>query len=311
MSVAAEPARTPAPLLDTAWTRALARGEPPDGNSLREHLLAVHGANAGFTEACASRCLDEHGRSSYRWLSEVIDGDRHRDVLDLGCGSGPLLALLHAHYGDRLHLTGVDMSGDELALARTRVPGQALALHRGLAQDMGFLRDASQDVVLCHWALTLMDPVAPVLREIRRVLRPGGRFTAIVDGDMDTAPGYRAVHDLIYGSVQRAYPAYGRFDLGDARVRETEALTRLAGQVFDGAQVRIEPSVLYLSDTPRALAREAAGFFYAAFVLSADAHAAMLEALTELLRAQAGPAAGDRATFAMPINRLSVITAKA
>lgn len=307
MSGGADHAAALAPLLDTAWTRSLARGEAPDGASLRAHLLAVHRTNAGFTEACASRCRDEQGRSSYAWLAEGIDPLRHRDVLDLACGSGPLLALAHARHGERIRLTGVDMSDDELALARARVPGTALTLHRGLAQEMTFMPDASQDLVLCHWALTLMDPVAPVLQEVRRVLRPGGRFDAIVDGEMDSAPGYRAVHDLIYGRVQRAYPAYGRFDLGDARVRDTEALAALARDIFDGAEVQIEPSVLYLRDTPEALAREAAGFFYAAFVLSADAYAAMLSDLAGLLQAQAGPRAGaTTATFAMPINRLVV-----
>jgi ubiquinone/menaquinone biosynthesis C-methylase UbiE len=298
-----------APLLETAWTRALVRGDRPDGDSLREHLLAVHGAHAGFTEACASRCLDDAGRSSYAWLAETIDPGRHRDVLDLACGSGPLLALAHARHGDRIRLTGVDMSRDELALARARVPGPALALHHGLAQEMTFLADASQDAVLCHWALTLMDPVAPVLREVRRVLRPGGSFAAIVDGDPDSAPGYRAVHDLIYGWVQRAYPAYGRVDLGDARIRDTRALVKLAQETFGDAEVRVEPSVLHLRDAPAALAREAAGFFYAAFVLGGVAHAAMLDELAALLRAQPRGRGGERPTFAMPINRLVVTTA--
>ena len=294
------------PLLDTAWTRSLARGEAPDGDSLRHHLLAVHGANAGFTEACASRCRDADGRTSYGWLTEIVDPARHTDVLDLACGSGPLLALAHARHGGRIRLTGVDMSDAELQLARGRVPGAELTLHRGLAQDMAFLADASQDAVLCHWALTLMDPVAPVLSEVRRVLRPGGTFAAIVDGEMDAAPGYRAVHDLIYGWVQRAYPAYGRFDLGDARVRDTQALAGLAQDTFHGAQVRVEPSVLYLHEAPEALAREAAGFFYAAFVLSADAHAAMLAELAQLLRTQADQQGSEEATFVMPINRLVV-----
>ena len=302
MSSTSDRAAADRPLLDTAWTRSLARGEAPDGASLRDHLLAVHGAHAGFTEACASRCRDAAGRTSYAWLVEAIDPGRHSDVLDLACGSGPLLDLAHARFGGRVSLTGVDMSDQELALAHARVPDAGLALHRGLAQDMAFLPDASQDAVLCHWALTLMDPVAPVLREVRRVLRPGGRFAAIVDGEMDAAPGYRAVHDLIYGWVQREYPAYGEFDLGDARVRDTQALADLARATFDDAEVRIEPSVLYLSDPPETLAREAAGFFYAAFVLSPVANAAMLAELAQLFR----ETGGAPPTFAMPINRLVV-----
>jgi SAM-dependent methyltransferase len=289
--------------LDTAWTRSLARGEAPDGASLREHLQAVHEANAGFTEACASRCKDERGRSSYAWLAESIDPACHCDVLDLACGSGPLLALAHARHGDRIRLTGVDMSEDELALARARVAGADLALHCGLAQSMPFIRDASQDLVLCHWALTLMDPVAPVLQEVDRVLRPGGTFCAIVDGEMDSAPGYRAVHDLIYGWVQRSFPHYGRFDLGDARVRDTRALIDLARRVFpDDAEVTVEPSVLYLTDEPAALAREAAGFFYAAFVLPPTQQRGMLAELAELFQSMREGVA----SFMMPINRLVI-----
>ena len=290
------------PELDTAWTRALARGEAPDGDSLRDHLQAVHCAHAGFTEACASRCRDARGRSSYAWLAEIIEPPGHRDVLDLACGSGPLLALAHALHGNRIRLTGVDMNDEELALARKRLPDGALTLHCGLAQAMTFIPDSSQDAVLCHWALTLMDPVAPVLAEIHRVLRSGGTFAAIVDGEMDSAPGYRAVHDLIYGWVQRAFPAYGRFDLGDARVRSTQELSDLAASTFREAEVRIEPAVLHLQDEPLALAREAAGFFYAAFVLSPQDRDTMINELAAMLQAQDG----EMPTFAMPINRLVV-----
>jgi len=292
-------------VLDTAWTRALARGEAPDGDSLLDHLQAVHGANAGFTEACASRCQDSAGRSSYAWLAEVVDPECHRDVLDLACGSGVLLSLLHRLHGDRLRLTGVDMNAEELDLARRRLGDAHGTLHRGMAQSMAFLADGSQDAVLCHWALTLMDPIAPVLEEVYRVLRAGGTFSAIVDGEMDSAPGYREVHDLIYGWVQRDFPAYGRFDLGDARVRNTQDLGELARGIFRAAEVRIEPCVLYLQDEPLALAREAAGFFYAAFVLAPGDYASMVAELADRLEASSPGAP----TFAMPINRLVVTRA--
>jgi ubiquinone/menaquinone biosynthesis C-methylase UbiE len=289
--------------VDTRWTQRLRRSERPNEAELREHLLAVHQHHSGFTESCATRCRDASGRNSYQWLAEVVDPRRHRRVLDLGCGSGKLTALCHQRYGQQIRLTGVDMSTDELALARLRVPDEAATLHCAVAQDMGFIDDASIDVVLCHWALTLMDPVEPALDEVCRVLRPNGVFAAIIDGELPAAPGYHEVHHLIYGWVQQEYPDYGALDLGDARVRTTAALAALVQQSFAGAQVQIEPAVVSLQAAPAVLAQEAAGFFYASFVLSAPARAQMLRELESLFAAQ-GPDSESR--FSMPINRLVV-----
>ncbi len=288
--------------VETGWTRSLKNGAAPDHANLADHLRSVHTEHAGFTESCAARCRDPQGRNSYEWLVEVIDPDRAGRVLDLACGSGPLLEICHRRFGERMALVGVDLSADELDLARERLPGRVV-LHEALAQELDFLDDDSVDAILCHWALTLMDPVAPALTEARRVLAPGGCFAAIVDGDMDSAPGYRQVHDLIYGWVQRDYPHYGQVDMGDPRVRNTAALASLAGEVFDQAEVSIEPAVLTLDDSPETLAREAAGFFYAAFVLSPSARAGMLAELEALFADADGPTAGR---FSMPINRLSV-----
>ncbi len=289
--------------VDTRWARRLRRGERPDETDLREHLLAVHQRHTGFTESCAGRCRDANGRNSYEWLAEAIDPSRHRRVLDLACGSGALTALCHQRYAGQVTLIGVDMSSDELLLARQRIPDETVMLHRGLAQEMSFIADASIDVVLCHWALPLMDPLQPVLDEVRRVLRPGGVFAAIVDGDLGAAPGYGELHHLIYGWVQREYPGYGAIDMGDARVRTTAALEELVQAVFDDAQVQIEPAVVSLHAAPDTLAREAAGFFYASFVLSASAHGQMLRELEAFFAAQQS---NGQSRFAMPINRLLV-----
>ena len=65
------------------------------------------------------------GDPSERFLADLArrlrDGGR---VLDLGCGNGTKLSLL----ADRLELTGVDVSGEQLRLARANVP-QATFVH--------------------------------------------------------------------------------------------------------------------------------------------------------------------------------------
>ncbi len=289
--------------IDSNWIRSLRRGQPPSHTDLREHLLAVHRHHAGFTEALAWQCRDASGRNSYEWLAELVDPDRHQRLLDMACGSGVLIAVCHQRYRSKVALLGVDMSADELALARQRVPDKDVKLHHGVAQDMSFIANESIDVVLCHWALTLMAPVEPVLIEVRRVLSRNGMFAAIVDGEMSAAPGYAELHHIIYGWVQREYPDYGEIELGDARVRMSKALIRLMEKSCLGAKVKIEPAVVNLYAAPSVLAREVAAFFYATFVLSTPNHQRMLD---ELERHFAAQGHHDRSRFALPINRLIV-----
>lgn len=294
--------------LRSAWTDSLARGQRPDAAALRAHLRAVHRDHAGFTETCARACRDAAGRTSYDWLAEAVPQTGGARVLDLACGSGPLLDILH-HRNAGLRLTGLDMCPEELALARARLPAGSADLMLAEAQDMERISDGSLDAVLCHWALTLMDPVTPVLDEVRRVLAPGGCFAALVDGPMDAAPGYTAVHDLIYGYVQSELPGYGEVDLGDPRIRGTDSLSDLVRAAFPAATVTVETSVVTLEGAATDVAEAAAGFFYAAFILSPASRVKMLAELAALLSTSGqGTSAVPQGSFAMPINRLVVST---
>ena len=81
------------------------------------------------------------------------------------------------------------MCGEELSLAKARMSDGVVELFQLEAQNLTAINNASIDVVLCHWALTLMDPITPVLKEINRILSSGGKFAALVNGPMNTAPG--------------------------------------------------------------------------------------------------------------------------
>jgi ubiquinone/menaquinone biosynthesis C-methylase UbiE len=268
----AEGSRLNAPKIESEWLRSLARGEQPDPQSLKTHLMTVHRHFTGFTENCAGRCLDEAGRTTYQWLAEqgAVPGSDCPTILDLACGSGPLLAECAASYPGA-DLIGVDMSPDELALAKARLSGSVVTLHQAMAQDLSMIDTASVDVVLCHWALTLMDPVEPVMAEIGRVLRDDGVFAAIVDGPGSIAPGYDAIDRIIFDAVAQT--------------------------------VHLETAVVRLSGPPCDVAREAAGFYYASFALPPYDHAEMLEHVEAQLRAMGN--SGD-VTFSMPVTRLVV-----
>ena len=255
--------------LNSIWTDSLANNQQPDDKALLAHLKTVHQNNAGFTEKCASSCRDKAGRNSYEWLAEIVpdvDGIR---VLDLACGSGPLLKILYDR-NKNFKLKGADISPEELELAKARLPKGSVDLFELKAQNLTAIDDNSIDVVLCHWALTLMNPITPVLNEIRRVLSSGGKFAALVNGPMDAAPGYSDVYNLIYEYVQAKLPRYGEIDLGDPRIRSTDSLKNLLSETFPDANISIETSVVSMEGPVAEVAETTAGFFYASFILSPE-----------------------------------------
>jgi len=287
----------------SAWTHQIENGKQPTSFDLQDHLRVVHDKNAGFTEAVAWNCRDTNGKNSYELLADIVDQKYHSNVLELACGSGVLLDLCNQRFGSEMTLSGIDISDAELKLARKRLSHSDIKLHQSAAQDLDFITEASVDVILCHWALTLMDPVVPVLDTVKRILKKSGVFAAIVDGDAETAPGYTEINNTIYRYAQRKYSDYGAIELGDPRVRTAEGLKKLVAKRFSDSDVSIKPVLLSFNAAPRILANEAAGFFYASFVLSEEEHSQMLD---ELEIQFANRMLNGNGGFYMPVNLLVV-----
>ncbi|MEU4701326.1 class I SAM-dependent methyltransferase [Nonomuraea dietziae] len=106
-------------------------------------------------------------------LSGVRPGDR---VLDVGCGTGYLTRILAPIVGPAGRVTGVDASAPMVEHARRRAQGNcSYQVGEGQALD---LPDAGFDVVVSSLAVHHI-PAAErgaALREMFRVLRPGGRL---------------------------------------------------------------------------------------------------------------------------------------
>lgn len=96
-------------------------------------------------------------------------------ILDLGCGSGPVTAALRR---DGRRVVGCDYSLDMLRLAGARVAsggGAPGGFVQGDSEQLP-IATASVDVVVCLGVLSYVLDYRSVLREIRRVLTPGGRL---------------------------------------------------------------------------------------------------------------------------------------
>ena len=144
-----------------------------------QFLLNFHAQNPGCTGHAFGECTTPSGTTSYDVLIEDLPAGTR--ILDLGCGDGFMLerCIDAGHLPD--HLFGIDLSPTELALARQRPKLRGVQLDEGRTQEIPHA-DASLDIVLSHLVLMLVGPVAPSIAEIARVLKSGGKVSAIMGG---------------------------------------------------------------------------------------------------------------------------------
>jgi SAM-dependent methyltransferase len=107
-------------------------------------------------------------------------------VLDVGCGIGGFAARLTAALGHGSVLA-VDTSERFVALTRER----GVATELADVQELPYA-DGAFDVVTALWMLYHVPDLHRGLAEVRRVLRPGGTFVAVTNGDEHTADLRRA-----------------------------------------------------------------------------------------------------------------------
>lgn len=134
------------------------------------YLAAFHAERPGITEDLLDHAVDAAGRTPYDWLVQALPGSTAAPrVLDLACGSAPVASRLPGRT-----YVGVDLSAAELRRARThrRTVAQADVTRLPVA-------DGAVDAVVVSMALMLV-PLDAALREVRRVLRPGGVLAATV-----------------------------------------------------------------------------------------------------------------------------------
>jgi len=177
---------------------------PPDGDTSYDHVAELY--DAVFEDIRVRK--DE-----WRWLNEHLPAGKI-DVLDIGCGNGALLNAL----SDRIKSgTGVDESAGMIEKARARNAGLAKLGFEKIDGPRLPFPDASFDTVISLMSFRYLD-WDPLLAEIKRVTRPGGKFLVV---DMVTVP-----------VSSREYPQL----LGD-KLRTIRQ--RKADRRFDGALKRL------------------------------------------------------------------------
>ena len=149
------------------------------------------------------------------WQAALQPGER---VLDVACGTGLVSFAAARAVGPAGGVVGVDLSGRMVEAARQRGEGTALTNVRfeRMGAEQLALDDAGFDVVLCALGLMYMPDPAEAMREMRRVLRPGGRVVAAVWGERRRC-GWAALFPIVDAEVvSDVCPLFFQLGEGDA-----------------------------------------------------------------------------------------------
>ena len=171
-------------------------------------------------------------------ISDLAALDRGGLYLDLGCSAGLYTRTLAAQLKDRGDVVGIDISPSMLkeAARRARKLGTTPSFARADAENLAFA-DASFDGAVCGGSLNEFGDPARVLRETRRVLRPGGRVAIMGISKAKTPRGRRLQSFLSTGGV-RFFAPEEVFSLLDHAGLEPDPPQTYGAVFFAGASRR-------------------------------------------------------------------------
>jgi ubiquinone/menaquinone biosynthesis C-methylase UbiE len=158
---------------------------------VRERYAAA-ATDPDTSDACGCDCGPSSTPLGCGNPTAVADLSEGEVVLDLGSGGGLDVLLSAQRVGSAGKAYGLDMTDEMLALAREnqRKAGiENVEWLKGTIEDIP-LPDDSVDVIISNCVINLSADKPRVLREVSRVLRPGGRFAVtdiVADSDMDEA----------------------------------------------------------------------------------------------------------------------------
>ncbi len=164
-----------------------------------------------------------------QWAPRVLDAARlepGQRLLDVACGTGVLAREAAARLGGTGFVAGVDPGPGMLAVAARLAPG--VEWRAGMAESLPY-PDAAFDAVVSQFGLMFFNDRRGALREMLRVLRPGGRLAVAVWDSLENSAAYPEEVELLERLAGRpaADALRAPFVLGD--VAELGALFESAG----------------------------------------------------------------------------------
>jgi ubiquinone/menaquinone biosynthesis C-methylase UbiE len=142
------------------------------------------------------------------WSLDLIERVRPQPgerVLDLACGTGAVAREVLKRISPGGTLVGVDINADMLRVASEVIEAREplVRWQQGSAESLP-LPDASFDVALCQQGLQFFPDKQGALRELRRVLKPGGRLALSVWRALEHNPVQHALSKAAAGRLSQA-----------------------------------------------------------------------------------------------------------
>ena len=130
------------------------------------------------------------------WANELIQRGEPRagqHILDLACGTGVVTRLVAKQVPDTGRLVGADHSEEMLGVARVLAEEKGIDAEwvKADAAELPFY-DECFDLAFCQQALQFFPDRLAALRELRRVMKPGGRVVFCIQQELDINPMLRA-----------------------------------------------------------------------------------------------------------------------
>lgn len=177
------------------------------------------------------------------WAPRLADAARlspGKTVLDVACGTGVLTCEAQNRVSPGGAVTGLDCNEAMLAVARRKAANIDWRL--GRAESLPFA-DHAFDAVVSQFGLMFFSDRSAALKEMWRVLRPGGRMAVAVWDALDNAPGYAAMTRLLQrlfgdrianelrapfalGDLQTLRSLFMEADIPDLQIRTLEGKAR-------------------------------------------------------------------------------------
>jgi ubiquinone/menaquinone biosynthesis C-methylase UbiE len=118
------------------------------------------------------------GRDIDRWMLDLLTPRNGDTILDVGCGAGKQCFLYHQYTGGTANITGGDVNAELLAKANSenaKIGSPIKIMKLDFNKKFPF-EDQTFDLESCCFAIYYASDIPATIREMHRVLKPGGRL---------------------------------------------------------------------------------------------------------------------------------------